>query len=78
MLVRLKELKGLTEVGLSAVYPGDAALPNRKVSVLAPVATAVPGSRVGDEVERPAPQGTVAYRVEESIYQPEAAGDLYL
>lgn len=77
-LVKLRELKSSAEMEISIVYPKDANLANRKVSVLAPVATAVLGCSVGDEVEWPGPQGTMTYRVEEIIYQPEAAGDLYL
>lgn len=77
-LVKLKDLKSSAVMEISIVYPKDADLANRKVSILAPVATAVLGCRVGDEVEWPAPQGTVKYKVEEIIYQPEAAGDQYL
>lgn len=76
--VRLKEMKSSAVMEITIVYPKDADLANRKVSILAPVATAVLGCRVGDEVEWPAPQGTVTYKVEEIIYQPEAAGDQYL
>ncbi|WP_161888239.1 nucleoside diphosphate kinase regulator [Pontibacter russatus] len=77
-LVKLKDLKTSAVMEITIVYPKDADLANRKVSILAPVATAVLGCRVGDEVEWPAPQGTVKYKVEEIIYQPEAAGDQYL
>jgi len=77
-LVKLRELKSSSEMEITIVYPKDANLASRKVSILAPVATAVLGCRVGDEVEWPGPQGTMKYRVEEIIYQPESAGDLYL
>ena len=77
-LVKLKDLKSSAVMEITIVYPKDADLASRKVSILAPVATAVLGCRVGDEVEWPAPQGTVKYKVEEIIYQPEAAGDQYL
>ena len=76
--VRLREIKSNAVMEITIVYPKDADLPNRKISVLAPVATAVLGCRVGDEVECPAPLGPVTYRVEEIMYQPETAGDLYL
>lgn len=77
-LVKLKEMKSGSEMEITIVYPKDANLTSRKISVLAPVGTAVLGCRVGDEVEWPAPQGSVVYRVEEILYQPESAGDLNL
>ncbi|MBF9252705.1 nucleoside diphosphate kinase regulator [Pontibacter sp. 172403-2] len=77
--VRLKELKSSSVMEITIVYPKDADLATRKISVLAPVATAVLGCKVGDEIEWPAPQGgIVTYKVEEILYQPEAAGDMYL
>ncbi|MBF8963580.1 nucleoside diphosphate kinase regulator [Pontibacter sp. FD36] len=77
-LVKLKELKSGAEMELTVVYPKDADLPNFKISVLAPVGTAILGCKVGDKVERPGPKGTVVYEVLEILYQPEAAGDLAL
>ncbi|GGF08002.1 nucleoside diphosphate kinase regulator [Hymenobacter cavernae] len=71
--VRLRELKSGTELDVTLVYPKDADVGARKISILAPVATAVLGCRVGDEVCWPVPQGTVTYRVEAILYQPEAA-----
>ncbi|MEO8594091.1 MAG: nucleoside diphosphate kinase regulator [Candidatus Solibacter sp.] len=44
------------------------------VSVLAPIGTAMLGYRVGDVIEWPVPRGTRRLKVEEVIYQPEAAG----
>ncbi|WP_242928847.1 nucleoside diphosphate kinase regulator [Pontibacter vulgaris] len=76
--VRLKDLKTKNVMEITVVYPKDADLSARKVSILAPVATAILGCKVGDEVEWPAPQGMVSYKVEEILYQPEAAGDFYL
>lgn len=76
--VRLKDLKTGNVMEITVVYPKDADLSTRKVSILAPVATAILGCKVGDEVEWPAPQGIVSYKVEEILYQPEAAGDFYL
>lgn len=77
-LVRLREVKSSSEINITIVFPKDADLSNWRVSVLAPIGTAALGCRVGDVVEWAAPQGTVSYEVEEIIYQPEAAGDLYL
>lgn len=77
-LVRLKELKSEVELELSIVYPKDAELPKKKISVLAPVGAAVLGSKVGEVVEWTGPGGVVSYKVEEVLYQPEAAGNIYL
>ena len=76
--VRLKEMKSAAELDIDIVYPKDADVGKRKVSVLAPVGTAVLGCRVGDEVKWPVAQGMVTYKVQELIYQPEAAGDFNL
>ena len=77
-LVRLQDTKTGNTMEITVVYPKDADLAARKVSVLAPVATAILGCKVGDEVEWPAPKGMLSYKVETILYQPEAAGDLYL
>lgn len=77
-VVKLTELKSGAVMELTLVYPKDADLQKRKVSILAPVATAILGSKVGEEVTWDAPQGKVTYKVEEILYQPEAAGDLFL
>ncbi|MEJ8755611.1 nucleoside diphosphate kinase regulator [Pontibacter sp. H259] len=76
--VRLKDLKSGGVMEITIVYPKDADLSNRKISVLAPVATAILGCKVDDEIEWPAPQGMLKYKIEEILYQPEAAGDFYL
>ncbi|WP_205504244.1 nucleoside diphosphate kinase regulator [Rufibacter psychrotolerans] len=77
-LVRLKEKKSGTVLELTLVYPKDADVTTRKISVLAPVGTAILGRKVGQEVECTVSGRTLTYRVEEVIYQPEAAGDFYL
>lgn len=58
------------------VYPPEADAEAGKVSVLAPLGTAMLGYRVGDVFEWKVPQGVKSWRVESVIYQPEAAGDL--
>ncbi|MDX5422270.1 MAG: nucleoside diphosphate kinase regulator [Hymenobacteraceae bacterium] len=78
-MVKLREAKSASEINITVVYPKDADLSKWKISVLAPLGTAVLGCKIGDTVEWTAPQrGTVTYKVEEILYQPEAAGDLYL
>lgn len=77
-LVRLKDLKSDLTMDLAIVYPKDANMNTKKVSVLAPVGTAVLGCKVGDRVKCAMGKGTATYMIEEILYQPEAAGDLNL
>ena len=42
--------------------------------MLAPIGTAMLGYRVGDVIEWPVPRGIRRLKVQEVIYQPEAAG----
>jgi regulator of nucleoside diphosphate kinase len=60
------------------VFPGNANIDDGKISVLAPVGTALLGHRAGEEFEWHVPAGPVRLRVEEVLYQPEAAGHYHL
>lgn len=60
------------------VYPKDASALDHKISVMAPVGTALLGYREGDEVEWEVPDGKVKLTVEKILYQPEAAGEYNL
>jgi regulator of nucleoside diphosphate kinase len=73
--VRLRDLDTDETFEYTLVYPEDADTDQDKVSVLAPVGTAMIGYRVGDEIEWPVPAGTIHLRVEEVTYQPERAGE---
>lgn len=75
-VVRLREMRSKTELEITLVYPKEANVNSRKISILAPVATAVLGCRVGDTIKWPLPKGMATYKVEAILYQPEAAGDL--
>jgi len=57
------------------VFPTEADSAEGKISVLAPIGTAILGYRQGDTIEWPVPSGLRKLKVEEVIYQPEAAGD---
>lgn len=60
------------------VFPSQANVDDGKISVLAPIGTAMLGHRVGEEFEWDVPAGMVRLRVEEVLYQPEAAGHFNL
>jgi regulator of nucleoside diphosphate kinase len=60
------------------VYPQDADAEAGKVSVMAPLGTAMLGYRVGDTFAWDVPMGRRRWRVERVLYQPEAAGDYHL
>jgi regulator of nucleoside diphosphate kinase len=60
------------------VYPGEADPRSAKISILAPVGTALLGLSVGDSIAWPLPRRTAILRVVEVLYQPEAAGDVHL
>ena len=60
------------------VFPEQANIELNRISVIAPIGTAMLGQRVGDEFEWQVPAGPVRLRVEEVLYQPEAAGHFHL
>ena len=72
--VRLRDMdSGEIEV-YTLVYPSMADPGENRISVLAPVGTAIVGSRAGDVIEWPVPAGSRRLLVEDVVYQPEKAG----
>lgn len=63
------------EMKYTLVFPENANVDEGKISVLAPIGTAMLGYRVGDTFTWETPDGIRTIRVEKIIYQPEAAGD---
>lgn len=76
--VRVKDLRSGAEMDLSVVFPSEADSEHRKISVLAPVGTALLGYRAGDTVEWTVPGGLRRLKIERILYQLEAAGDYHL
>ena len=78
--VRVRDLDSGDAVVFSLVYPsfphaaGPDHLAEMTVSVLAPIGTAVLGYRVGDSIEWEVPSGVRRLKVEDVLFQPEAAG----
>jgi regulator of nucleoside diphosphate kinase len=59
---------------LTLVFPAEAGIEAGRISVLAPLGTALLGSREGSSVTWTTPRGPRRLRVERVLYQPEAAG----
>ncbi|QNP40274.1 nucleoside diphosphate kinase regulator [Lysobacter solisilvae (ex Woo and Kim 2020)] len=66
-----------SEREVTLVYPNGVDGRSDRVSILAPVGSALLGLRVGQAIRWPAPGGSVDLRVLAIGYQPEAAGDLH-
>jgi regulator of nucleoside diphosphate kinase len=76
--VRVTDLESGASNVYTIVFPQDADYETGKISILAPLGTALLGYRVGDVVNWSMPRGVRRLRIEEIIYQPEAAGDFHL
>jgi regulator of nucleoside diphosphate kinase len=76
--VSLRDLDADEEMTVTLVFPQDADIAQSKISVLAPIGTAMLGYRVGDIFTWQVPDGVRRLQVEKILYQPEAAGDYHL
>jgi len=76
--VRLKDLDSGKEMIYTLVFPHEADIDEGKISILAPIGTAMIGHRVGDIIKWEVPAGLRRLRVEEILYQPGAEGDYHL
>ena len=76
--VCLRDLDSQEELIVILVFPRDADIVQDKISVLAPIGTAMLGYRVGDIFTWTVPDGVRQLQVEKILYQPEAAGDHHL
>ncbi|MBN2383075.1 nucleoside diphosphate kinase regulator [bacterium] len=64
---------------VTLVYPRDSKPEEGKISVLAPIGTAILGLKVGESIDWSLPgQRSVTLRIMAVEYQPEAAGDYHL
>ncbi len=71
---RLIDLDSGEELVYTLVFPNEADIRQDKISVLAPIGTAMLGYRVGNMFEWPVPDGVRRLQVKDVLYQPEAAG----
>ena len=76
--VRLRDINTQKEIIYWLVFPDDSNADQGKISILAPIGTALLGYKVGDIVEWKVPVGVTKLKVEEILYQPEAAGNYQL
>jgi regulator of nucleoside diphosphate kinase len=76
--VRVTDLDANTTHLYTIVFPSDADVDKGRISILSPLGTALLGYRAGDVVTWEMPRGTRRLRIEELVYQPEAAGDFHL
>ena len=76
--VKFRVASSTDEFCLTLVYPKDVDTSGEKISILAPVGSALLGLAQGDEIEWPKPGGGVLrVRIEEVTYQPERSGEYY-
>jgi regulator of nucleoside diphosphate kinase len=75
-VVRFVDEESGKESEVTLVFPGHADVENQRISVLAPIGSALLGLSVGDSIDWPVPEArTRRLRVVAVTYQPEAAGD---
>ena len=75
---RLRDLETDHSAEYTLVFPGKANIARGKLSVLAPIGTAVLGCRELDTIECDVPAGRKRFEVLEVVYQPEAAEAYHL
>lgn len=71
--VRVTDLESGVAMDYTIVMPGETNYAAGKISVFAPLGTALLGYRVGDEIEWEVPRGVRRLRIDAVLYQPEAA-----
>lgn len=76
--VRFKVDSSNEEITMTLVYPKDVDVAQNKISILAPVGSAMLGLAQGAELEWPKPgAGTLRVRIVEVTSQPERDGDFH-
>lgn len=72
--VRVTDLQTGESMVWTLVFPKIADVVRHRISVLAPIGVALIGCRAGDVVTLDVPSGRYQLRIDEVVYQPEAAG----
>lgn len=76
--VRVTDLDDGRELEYTIVYPHEADYASGRISILAPLGTALLGYRTGDAVEWQVPGGRRRLRIDGVLYQPESEGNYEL
>ncbi len=76
--LRLLDMDKNQSMEFTLVFPKDADIDTGKLSVLSPIGTAILGYSEGDVIEWRVPRGIRHIKIEQVLYQPEAAGDYHL
>lgn len=76
--VLVKDVDTGKEMKFRLVFPGEADYDRGKLSILAPIGTALIGYRAGETVQWKVPGGVRRLQILKVLYQPEAAGDFHL
>ena len=77
-VVRLRDLETDEPEVYRLVYPQEAQIADQRLSILAPVGSAILGRREGSVVEWPVPAGRCRLRIDKIVYQPEREGAFHL
>lgn len=77
-VVKIHFQNNKTVMQFQLVYPSEANLKEKKISIFSSVASALIGYRVGDEIDWLIPSGMTKIVIDEIVYQPESAGDFDL
>jgi regulator of nucleoside diphosphate kinase len=72
--VAVRDMDSNEEMTFAVVFPSDADVNRQRISILAPMGTAVLGYRVGDTIDWRVPGRTRRLKIERVLFQPEAAG----
>ncbi|QDT11124.1 nucleoside diphosphate kinase regulator [Planctomycetes bacterium K23_9] len=70
-IVKMTDLKTGDVDTYTLVYPKEANIAESRLSILAPIGTAILGYAVGDRVRWNIPSGRSNMRIDEVVYQPE-------
>nr|WP_315483836.1 nucleoside diphosphate kinase regulator [uncultured Undibacterium sp.] len=76
--VKFKVASSPEEFELTLVYPKDLDSSGKKISILAPIGSALLGLSQGDQIQWPTPDGGVQQvSIQEITYQPERNGEYH-
>ena len=76
--VSVTDIESGEQMTYTLVFPSEANIAENKLSILVPLGMALIGYRKGDIIEWPVPSGVRKIKVNDVIYQPEAAGNYNL